>query len=294
METAAVDMSTGVEGSEVGSEDTPQVNPTDYRSQKHKVKIEGREQEIAYDELVKGYQLEKTAQKRLQEAAEYRKQVQSDLDKMSRYERLMEEMTTNPELLWQVAEQLGHNPKALAARLVEREYELAKMTPEQRKLRHYEEMEMQQKAAQEKAQRAQEEAEAKQYHDYACQQYAQTIDAEVGEILSTGQQISRREFERALEHIQRHLHVNGKPMPFKQAFSYARREIEDERRDLLQTLDPDQIPKEVRERLRKAELARLKKFPQTGVNRGEPSMKPSQKVEAKDFFDSLEKKYNRK
>lgn len=285
--TNVVDTSQEVEGSEV------QTPPTiDFKGTKHKVKIDGTESEIDYDELVKGYQLEKAAQKRLQEVAEQRKQMQADLEMKAKYENLLTALQKNPEMLWQVAEKLGHNPKALAAKLVQQEYELAQMTPEQRELHYYKQQEAQRQ--EQEAKRQQEEA--KLYEQYVGHQYAATIDQEVGELLQQGEQIPPRLLERTIEYMQRHLDVYGKPMPYKKAHFIAKRDIENERRELLQSLDPDSIPQEVREKLRKQELAKLKQL-KTPVTKNESfgSQKPgAPKPTADDYFKSMEYKYNKR
>src|SRR3990172_3724528 len=96
-----------------------------WRKAKHKVKVENREDEIEYDELVRGYQRAKVATKRFEEAAAKEQQL----------EQLLHAMKTDPRVLWDVARGLGHDPKDLAAALMLEDAADSKLSPEALELR---------------------------------------------------------------------------------------------------------------------------------------------------------------
>lgn len=59
--------------------DVVEDKPASYSGTRHKIKIDDAEEEIEYDELIKGYQKGKAGDKRLREAAQLRQQVESFL-----------------------------------------------------------------------------------------------------------------------------------------------------------------------------------------------------------------------
>ena len=59
---------------------TPEI---DFRSTKHRVKVDGEELEIPYDDLLSGYNLNRVSDKRLKEAAKMRKDVESFVSRLS-------------------------------------------------------------------------------------------------------------------------------------------------------------------------------------------------------------------
>lgn len=91
---------------------------------KYKVKVDGSEEELTEDELVKHAQLGKAAQKRMQEAAEYRKQVNSFVDAL-RSDPM--KVLSNPNL-GIPADQL----KKFAEQIINNEIEEMQKTPEQK------------------------------------------------------------------------------------------------------------------------------------------------------------------
>lgn len=65
--------------SQAGEGQKPSSPVPDFRGTKHKVKVDGQEQEVEYDELVRDYQMKQAAQKRMQQAAEQTKKAERAL-----------------------------------------------------------------------------------------------------------------------------------------------------------------------------------------------------------------------
>lgn len=61
---------------EIGSDQEPIIEPP--KPQTYKVKVDGQEMELPLDEIIKGYQKDATASKRLEEAANLRKQAEQE------------------------------------------------------------------------------------------------------------------------------------------------------------------------------------------------------------------------
>lgn len=79
----------------------------DFRGTKHKVKVYDREQEVDYDELVKGYQLKQASHKALEDAATVRKQAEQFLSAVKAKDRkALEHAFGGAEALKEYAENL--------------------------------------------------------------------------------------------------------------------------------------------------------------------------------------------
>lgn len=92
------------------------------RQVKHKVKVDGKEQEVDYDELVKRYEHVQAANKRMEKA--------------SQYEKLFRQMQQDP---WSVLEQLGMDPDQVAEERLKKKIAREMMSEEERRLHDAEE-----------------------------------------------------------------------------------------------------------------------------------------------------------
>jgi len=101
--------------------ESPTENIPEYRKIKHKVKIEGQERDVDYDDLVRGYQMETVSQKRFREAREQQQQALSLIDQFKK----------DPA---EVMRQLGLDPDEWSEKRVAKKLDYEFMTPEQREL----------------------------------------------------------------------------------------------------------------------------------------------------------------
>lgn len=112
------------------AEKSPPEEIPEYRKVKHKVKLPDGEFEVDYDELVRSYQKGKTLTQREQENAKLRKEALSEKDRLAQF---LNAAKGDPNLIWQLAQELGHDPAKLA---VERAYEIMefeKKTPDEKR-----------------------------------------------------------------------------------------------------------------------------------------------------------------
>jgi len=108
---------------------------------KHKLKVDGKEIEVDEDELKRGYSHQKAANKILQEGKAARRQAEDFINMMK-----------DPERFYEVARQLGHDPRALSEKYLVSQLEDEMMDPREKelrdarkKLKSIEDMERQQK-----------------------------------------------------------------------------------------------------------------------------------------------------
>jgi len=105
-----------------------QPDPEPWKKSKHKVKVDGEDSEVEYDELIRDYQLKKASDKRFQQAAEYIKKAEP-------YIKAVQAMSANPI---GAALLRGEDPSTIMQetvfRQLQEEAEIEAMTPRERQL----------------------------------------------------------------------------------------------------------------------------------------------------------------
>lgn len=142
-----------------------------YKGTKHRVKIDGEEMDVDYDDLVRDYQLRRVADKRLKEAAEFAKRAREEFEQVEKFRK-------DP---WAALKEAGQDPYVLAENLLLQKMEWEGLSPaEQRaqmaelKAQHLEERISAEEKRLSEAKAAEEEAKA-----------LREIDDEIGEALKT-------------------------------------------------------------------------------------------------------------
>ena len=114
--------------------DEPEAKPADpFRAAKHKVKIEGQELEVDYDELLKGYQLNKVVTQRSQEAAAAKKEAKEQIDQLARF---LQSAKGDPQVALGLLNELGHDVEKLAEEVLWKKIQFEKMTPAEKEAYH--------------------------------------------------------------------------------------------------------------------------------------------------------------
>lgn len=150
---------------------------------KFKLKVDGEEIEDEIDlaneqEIVKRLQLAKAAQKRMQEAAQYRKQIEESEQEISEF---LEQLKQNPLAVLKHPE-LGLDLRQVVESFLEEEVERSKMTPEQIEL---EEAKAKLRALEEEKE-ALETQRREEYMERLRVEKAAEIEKELIEALDTG------------------------------------------------------------------------------------------------------------
>jgi hypothetical protein len=164
-------------------ETEPKAAPThDFRSTKHKVKIDDQESEVSYDDLIKGYQLEKVSRRKMQEAAKLRDDAYEYIQG-SRKEGLQYLKNHIPEeqLIQQAVEFLEERVKY--ENMPEEQRELMKL---KREIEHYKAKEEEQQKSVAKTKLEQEEIQAMDYLDRMLSDQVVKLRTKYGNIVGTG------------------------------------------------------------------------------------------------------------
>lgn len=154
-------------------------DPEPWKKKKHRVKINGKEEEVEYDELLKGYQLERIAKERLQEAARLRKEAEQQVSEVSEFRALIERLDQDPRAFFELAAKRGLDPYDLAEELAWERYQYQKLSPEQQKII---ELERQLEAVAAEKKKAKEDAEAAQKAEWESAA-EERIDQDIEKIL---------------------------------------------------------------------------------------------------------------
>lgn len=256
----------------------------DYKGTKHRVKVEGAETEIPYEELLSGYQQSKASTKRFQEAAKAAQEA----------DQILRSLKEDP---WAAMQQLGLNPDELSERRVAERLEWELMPEDQRKF-----VEMQRKVNQyetkEKTWKQQQEAQEQQ----ALQSQAlQEIDTEIGEVLkSSGVKPSPKVVARVAEVMLAALE-RGERIPASKAYERSSIDLRDEVISHLTSLPiakaVEMLPKEFVNAMRQHFVSKVTDDKPFSAKR--PSTPPSQGGGKKvvkstdELFKQLEEKFAR-
>jgi hypothetical protein len=137
---------------------------------KFKIKVNGVEESKPLREIIKDYQKFQAADRRFQEAAELRKQVEQRSEELTAIEKSHETLVnyltsvrSSPEKLWELAEELGVNVDDLAHEYVLKKMEYSMLDPREREFQD---------------QRKQFEREKQELEKYRSQQQAEREKAQ--------------------------------------------------------------------------------------------------------------------
>lgn len=256
----------------------------DYRKMMHKVKLDGRELDVPYDELVNSYQLKSSSTKRFQEAAAAKQQISELLSKAK-------------EDPWMLLEQLGINPDEIANKRVAEKIEWDLLPKEKKELiTRQRELE---KREREVNKYKEEQTSKEQQALYT--QAAQEIDTEIGDVLkASGLQPSPRVVARVAEIMIAHLE-KGDRIHASKALERVDKDVFDEAIHYFDSLPIEKLV----ERLPKEFIKKLRKYDVSNVQTGKPFgglasgtdalPKPGGKKSKStdEFFERLEKKLTR-
>jgi hypothetical protein len=260
-----------------------------FRTKKHKAKVDGKEMEVDYDELVKGYGHNTAANARMREAAELKKATEA------REKALYESIygwKTNPASAFEALEKLGIDVDSISHERVLKKMQYEMMSPEQREAFDAK------RELETYRQREKREAEERKQQELAQMQQKAVTDLEQGIVEYLGKSsgpvdpalVGRAvdEMISAMEH--------GQELSIEQAFQKAGQWFETESksifdRQLKALLAQGQVPKELAEIVRKADVDALRKKPPERKQLEATSQKPGSAKGIDDFFNDLDKRF---
>jgi len=261
------------------------------KSRKYKAKVDGKESEVDYDELVRGYGHNSAANARMREAAELKKAAES------REKALMDNIygwKDNPTSAFDALEKLGIDVDSIAHERVLKKMQLEMMSPEER-----ETYDMKQELSRYKSKETQ-QAEAKRQQEILemRQKSATQLENGILDYLQGKPNISPAVVGRAVDAMIAAAE-DGKDISIDEAFNYANGWFEKERKSIFDTeirsmLTQGNVPKELADLVRKADMKALRVEP---PKRNSPeSSTPQQKSTGQnvdDFFNTMERKFRK-
>ena len=261
------------------------------KSRKYKAKVDGKESEVDYDELVRGYGHNSAANARMREAAELKKAAES------REKALMDNIygwKENPSNAFDALEKLGIDVDSISHERVLKKMQLEMMSPEERRA-----YDMEQELSRYKSRDAK-EAEAKRQQEILDMRQKSATQLENGilDYLQGKPNISPAVVGRAVDAMIAAAE-DGRDISIDDAFNHANGWFEKERKSIFDSeirsmLTQGQVPKELADLVRKADMAALRKEPPKR-NAPESSI-PQQKSTGQnvdDFFNTMERKFRK-
>lgn len=258
-----------------------------FRVQKHKAKVDGKEAEVDYDELVRGYGHNQAANARMREAAELKKAAEAR--EKSLYDSIYS-WKTNPAAAFEALEKLGIDVEGLSHERVLKKMQYEMMTPEERK--NFDA----QRELETYKQKEKREAEEKRQQELAELQNKAVSDLERGIVEYLDKSSGPADpalVGRAVDAMISAME-NGQDLSIEDAFKQASGWFEKEsksifERQLKTLLAQGQVPKELAEMVRKADMGQLRRKP--------PERKQEERVQQKssakgldDFFNDMDKR----
>ncbi len=285
--SAAEQDSQGIE-QELGQKPKPEQKPVN----KYKVKVDNEELEVDEDELKRGYAHNKAAAKRMEQAAEMRKQYEREVQIAKGFEQWIDNVKSNPEALFSLAEQLGLDVDDIAMKRAAERLKYEYMDENQRRaydnereLQRYKQME--QKQAELQRQQAEQQFVAKA---------RETVENEFVEFFTEqGIRPTPTVLARIAE-LKLGAASAGKQISVAQAYQRVVKEQQQARLELLANLSEDDIkslPKEQLQKLRQADMRQFNQGRRPTAQASAPTKKP-QAMSTDDFFAMKDKQFSKR
>ena len=261
---------------------------------KFKVKVDGQELEVDENELKRSYAHAKAAAKRMEEAAEMRKAYQRQIQIAEGFEKWIDNVKTNPEALFALAEQLGLDVDDIAMRRAAERLKYEYMDEDQRRaydnerqLQRYKEMEQRQLEAQRQQAeqaylaKARESVES-EFVDFFTQQKIQPTPSIISRIAE----------------LKLGAAAAGRQISVEQAYQRVAKEIQQARLDLLANLSEDDIkalPKEKLQKLRQVDMRAFNEGRRPTSQSSTASQPAAKKpMSTDDFFAMKDKQFSKR
>ena len=285
--SAAEQDSQGIE-QELGQKPKPEQKPVN----KYKVKVDNEELEVDEDELKRGYAHNKAAAKRMEQAAEMRKQYERQVQIAEGFEKWIHNVKNNPEALFSLAEQLGLDVDDIAMKRAAERLKYEYMDEDQRRaydnereLRRYKEME--QKQAELQRQQAEQQFVAKA---------RETVENEFVEFFTEQGIRPTPTILARIAELKLGAASAGKQISVAQAYQRVVKEQQQARLELLANLSEDDIkslPKEQLQKLRQADMRQFNQGRRPTQQASQAQRKP-QAMSTDDFFAMKDKQFSKR
>lgn len=286
-----------VEGAELGQDESLDQGQAEAKKEqakaiaKFKVKVDGQEMEVDENELKRSYAHAKAAAKRMEEASEMRKSYQRQIQIAEGFEKWIDNVKTNPEALFSLAEQLGLDVDDIAMKRAAERLKYEYMDEKQRRaydnereLSRYKQLEQRQAEAQRQQAEQQYIAKAREsveseFVDFFTEQGVKptpTMLARIAE-LKLGAAAA------------------GRSLSMADAYKRVQAEHQKARLDLIANLSDDDIkslPKESLQKLRQTDMRQYNAGKRPTAQASTPQSKTPMSTD--DFFAMKDKQFSRR
>ena len=286
-----------VEGAELGQDESLDQGQAEAKKEqakaiaKFKVKVDGQEMEVDENELKRSYAHAKAAAKRMEEASEMRKSYQRQIQIAEGFEKWIDNVKTNPEALFSLAEQLGLDVDDIAMkRAAERlKYEYMdenerRAHDNERELSRYKQLEQQQQ------ERQRQEAE----HQYLAKARESVESEFVDFFTEQGVKPTPTMLARIAE-LKLGAAAAGRSLSMADAYKRVSAEQQKARLDLIANLSDDDIkslPKESLQKLRQTDMRQYNAGKRPTAQASTPQSKTPMSTD--DFFAMKEKQFSKR
>lgn len=286
-----------VESTELGQEESLDQGQAEAKKEqakalaKFKVKVDGQELEVDENELKRSYAHAKAAAKRMEEAAEMRKSYQRQIQIAEGFEKWIDNVKTNPESLFALAEQLGLDVDDIAMRRAAERLKYEYMDDDQRRaydndreLRRYKDMEQRQL-----------EAQRQQAEQAYLAKARESVESEFVDFFTEqGVKPTPTMLARIAE-LKLGAAAAGKSLSMADAFKRVQAEHQKARLDLIANLSDDDIkalPKESLQKLRQTDMRQYNAGKRPTVQASTPQVKKPMSTD--DFFAMKDKQFSKR
>lgn len=259
--------------------------------QRFKVKVDGEELEVDEAELKRSYAHAKAAAKRMEEAAEMRKSYQKQIAIAEGFEKFIHNVKDNPEAIFALAEQLGHDIDDLvmkrAAERLKYEYmdeDQRRAYDNERELRRYKEIEAQQR-----------EAQRQQDEQQALANVRQSVENELVEFFTESQIKPTPEILERIALLKYNAGLEGKRISVADAYKHAKASIDKARSRMLANLTEDDfrnLPDDARKKLRQTDMKQFNAGRRPTAQASAPTVKKPMSTD--DFFAMKDKQFSKR
>lgn len=259
---------------------------------RYKVKVDQEELEVDEDELKRGYAHNKAAAKRMEQAAEMRKQYERELQIAKGFEQWIDSVKNDPNAVFSLLEQLGHNPDDLAMKRAAEKLKYEYMSEAERRaydnereLSRYREIE--QRREMEQRQQAEQAILAKA---------RETVENEFVEFFTEQKIRPSASVLARIAELKLGAAQAGRELSVAQAYQRVQAEQQRARLELLANLSEDDIRALPKDQLQKLRQQDLRAFNQgrRPTNTASAPQKKTQAMSTDDFFKMKDKQFSKR
>jgi hypothetical protein len=286
-----------VEGAELGQDESLDQGQAEAKKEqakaiaKFKVKVDGQEMEVDENELKRSYAHAKAAAKRMEEASEMRKSYQRQIQIAEGFEKWIDNVKTNPEALFSLAEQLGLDVDDIAMKRAAERLKYEYMDENQRRA-YDNERELSRYKQLEQRQAEQQRQQAEQAYIAKARE---TVESEFVDFFTEAGVKPTPTMLARIAELKLGAAAAGRSLSMADAYKRVSAEQQKARLDLIANLSDEDIkslPKESLQKLRQQDMRQYNAGKRPTAQASTPQSKTPMSTD--DFFAMKDKQFSRR